>query len=124
MIGTLRTVVLDAPDVRRLAAFYTALGGWTEQYADDDWITIQTGDGWRIAAQLSPGHIPPRWPDPAYPQQAHLDVMVDDLDAAEPQVLALGARRLASEGGRVYADPAGHPFCLIPRPSWAEPIDA
>ena len=42
MIGTLRTVVLDAPDVRRLAAFYTALGGWTEQDADDEWI-----DRWR-----------------------------------------------------------------------------
>ena len=33
MIGTLRSVVLDAPDVRRLASFYTALGGWTERYA-------------------------------------------------------------------------------------------
>ena len=57
MIGTLRTVVLDAPDARRLAAFYVALGGWTEQYADDDWITLETGDGWRIAAQLSPDHL-------------------------------------------------------------------
>jgi len=54
MIGMLRTVVLDAPDARRLAAFYTALGGWTEQYADDEWVTMQTGDGWRIAAQRSP----------------------------------------------------------------------
>ena len=52
MIGTLRTVVLDAPDARRLAAFYTALGGWTEQYADDDWITLETGDGWRIVLPL------------------------------------------------------------------------
>ncbi len=57
MIGTLRTVVLDAPDARRLAAFYAALGGWTEQYADDDWITMETGDGWRIAAQRSPDHV-------------------------------------------------------------------
>ena len=64
MIGTLRTVVLDAPDVRRLAAFYTALGGWTGQDADDDWITMETGDGWRLAAQHSPGLVPPRWPDP------------------------------------------------------------
>ncbi len=65
MIGTLRAVVLDAPDVRRLAAFYTALGGWTEQDADDDRITMEDGDGWRIAAQRSPDHLPPRWPDPA-----------------------------------------------------------
>ena len=46
MIGTLRAVALDAPDARRLAAFYTALGGWTEQYdGDDDWITVETGAG-------------------------------------------------------------------------------
>jgi hypothetical protein len=48
--------------------------------------------------------------------------MVDDVVAAEPQVLALGARRLAG-GDHVYADPAGHPFCLIPRPGWAPPIN-
>src|SRR6476661_1967178 len=97
MIGMLRTVVLDAPDARRLAAFYTALGGWTEQYADDEWITMQTGDGWRIATQRSPGYVPPRWPDPAYPQQAHLDLRVPDLDAGS-------------------ANPAGQPFdlCLFP----------
>ena len=79
MIGTLRAVVLDAPDARRLAAFYTALGGWTEQYADDEWIAMDTGDGWRIAVQYSPGHMPPRWPDPAYPQQAHLGGMWSGL---------------------------------------------
>ena len=114
MIGALRAVVLDAPDAGRLAAFYTALGGWTGQYADDEWIAMETGDGWRIAAQLSPGHVPPRWPDPAYPQQFHLDVTVDDVDAAEAAVLKLGATSLSSGGvnWRVYADPAGKPFCL------------
>ncbi len=91
MIGTLRAVALDTPDVRRLAAFYTALGGWTEQDADDDWITMVTGDGWRIAAQLSPDHVPPRWPDPAYPQQAHLDLRVPDLDAGSAKAVELGA---------------------------------
>ena len=35
MIGTLRTVALDAPDARKLAGFYAALGGWTEAYADE-----------------------------------------------------------------------------------------
>ena len=49
--------------------------------------------------------------------------MAGDVAAAEPRLLALGARRLAGEetGHRVYADPAGHPFCLIPRPGWAPP---
>jgi Glyoxalase-like domain len=48
--------------------------------------------------------------------------MVDDLAAAAPQVLALGAKRLPA-GEHVYADPAGHPFCLIPRPKWAPPVN-
>ena len=49
------------------------------------------------------------------PQQMHFDVRVDDLDEAEPKVLALGARRLEGGGDayRVFADPAGHPFCLV-----------
>ena len=55
------------------------------------------------------------------PQQLHLDVMVDDVEAARPLVEALGARLLE---GSVYADPAGHPFCLIPRPGWAPPIQS
>src|SRR6202035_1917717 len=117
MIGTLRTVVLDAPDTRRLAAFYTALGGWTELYADDDWITMATGDGWRIAVQRSPGHVPPRWPDPAYPQQAHLDLRVPDLEAGAARAAELGAELLRrNETWYTLADPAGHPFdlCLYP----------
>ena len=53
-----------------------------------------------------------------------MDVMVDDRSAAHEQVLALGARRLTPDGaqGDVYADPAGHPFCLIDVPSWAPPV--
>jgi len=57
----------------------------------------------------------PRWPDPAYPQQFHLDVTVDEIEAAEQGTLALGATRLYGEGEnwRVYADLAGKPFCLL-----------
>jgi hypothetical protein len=58
----------------------------------------------------------PQWPDPAHPQQEHLDIRVDDVDAAEQAVLALGATRLPNEhenGFRVFTDPAGHPFCLV-----------
>jgi len=60
--------------------------------------------------------VPPRWPDPEHPQQLHLDIRVDDVDAAEQAVLALGARRLQAEresGFRVFSDPVGHPFCLV-----------
>jgi hypothetical protein len=117
MIGTLRAVVLDAPDPRRLAAFYLALGGWSELYAEDDWIAMSTGDGWRIAVQQSPGHVAPRWPDPAYPQQAHLDLRVPELSGGAAAAVALGATILReNESWYTLADPAGHPFdlCLFP----------
>lgn len=48
--------------------------------------------------------------------------MVEDVAAAGPRVLALGAVKL--DGADVYADPAGHPFCLIRRPHWAPPVSA
>src|SRR4051794_30384404 len=67
MIGKLKTVVFDAPDITALSAFYTALAGWTQRYADDEWVTLTTDDGWRIGLQHAPDHIPPRWPDPQHP---------------------------------------------------------
>lgn len=126
MIGRLHHVVVDCPDPPALAAFYSELLGLPVTWQEADFAVVarnETSSG--VAFQLAPGHQPPRWPDPRWPQQFHLDVMVDDVDAAEPKVLALGAQRLPGGGSfRVYADPAGHPFYLIPRPAWAPPIGA
>ncbi len=122
MIGRMHHVVLDCPDPARLAAFYSQLLGLPITYRSDDWVVVarnHTSSG--LAFQLAPDHQPPHWGDPSRPQQFHLDVMVDDVAAATPQVLALGAR-LLSQPAHVFADPAGHPFCLVPRPSWADPI--
>src|SRR6188472_4808534 len=63
MIGKLKTVVLDAADLTGLADFYVALAGWTRTDVEEDWITLGTPDGWRVAVQLAPDHVPPRWPD-------------------------------------------------------------
>jgi catechol-2,3-dioxygenase len=113
MIGTLRTVVLDARDIAALSAFYIELAGWTQAHADDEWITLTTDDGWRIGIQYAPDHTPPRWPDPAHPQQAHLDLRVPALDAATERAIGLGATLLRrSETWHTLADPAGHPFDL------------
>ncbi|HEX5539961.1 MAG TPA: VOC family protein [Micromonospora sp.] len=113
MIGTLRAVVLDARDIVGLASFYQELAGWTQSYADDEWIAMTTDDGWRVAAQLAPDHVAPRWPDPAHPQQAHLDLRVPDLAAATARAQELGATLLRrNERWHTLADPAGHPFDL------------
>ncbi|WP_164520419.1 VOC family protein [Specibacter cremeus] len=125
MIGRMHHVVIDCPDPLALARFYSELLGRPVTYRSADWVVVASDErSSGLAFQLAPDHVPPRWPDPAYPQQVHLDVMVDDVDAAEPCVLALGATRLSADDARsrVFADPAGHPFCLIPRPSWADPV--
>ena len=113
MVGELKTVVIDAADIAGLSAFYSGLARWTQRYADDEWITMTTDDGWRIGLQHAPDHVPPRWPDPAYPQQAHLDLRVPDLAAGTERAVALGATLLReNETWHTLADPAGHPFDL------------
>ncbi len=117
MIGRVHAVVLDCPDAEALLRFYQAVTGWQrEQSANGEWLTLRGANGMRLAFQEVSQYRPPRWPDPGHPQQLHLDIMVDDLDVAEPQVLRLGATLLEGSdkpiGWRVYADPAGHPFCL------------
>jgi catechol 2,3-dioxygenase-like lactoylglutathione lyase family enzyme len=124
MIGRLHHLVIDCPDPLALATFYAELLGQPITYRSDDFVVVSADDTTSgLAFQLAPDHQPPTWPDPARPQQMHLDVMVEDVAAAGPRVLTLGATRLgAGAGAGVYADPAGHPFCLIPRPKWAPPI--
>ena len=121
MIGRLHHVVLDCREPAELAAFYSELLGQPITYQSDDWVVVASNDAASgLAFQLAPDHQRPTWPGPDVPQQYHLDVMVEDVAAAGPRVLALGAAKL--DGDDVYADPAGHPFCLIKRPHWAPPI--
>lgn len=110
-------VVLDAADLDAASSFWARLLGGTVE-AEDDWHTISVDGEPRMAIQLAPDHVPPDWPDGA-PQQIHLDLFVDDIVAAHEGALGAGARLLkaaddpgAEHGFQVYADPAGHPFCL------------
>ncbi len=132
MIGRLDNLILEARDPYALAHFYSGLLGLPITRVDGDppacWVDIGNERANRMSFQYAPGHQPPRWPDPASSMQFHLDIEVDDIEEAEPKVLALGATRLpwdsaeeetrglrepGNGGFRVYADPAGHPFCLI-----------
>ncbi len=120
MIGRVHHVVIDCSDPMALAGFYSELLGLPITYTSDDWVVVAANDKTSgIAFQLVLNHQPPDWPDPKVPQQFHLDIMVDDIADAAPKVLRLGASRLQ---GDVFADPAGHPFCLVRRPEWAPPI--
>ena len=117
MIARFSLVALDCPDHAALAEFYAAITGWEVGPIGEEWTELVADGGATIAFQRVDGYRPPEWPGTEHPQQAHLDFDVDDLDAGEAQVLAIGARKTGAQPGgdswRVYLDPVGHPFCLV-----------
>jgi hypothetical protein len=126
-VGWIREIVFDCPDPSRLARFWASLVGGEPVEWYEGWVTLEPPpQGQRLSFQAVPNFRKPTWPDPGG-QQMHVDLLVADLDAAHERVLAFGARFLAAHtsprpgpGGeeiqwRVYADPVGHPFCLVVR---------
>jgi catechol 2,3-dioxygenase-like lactoylglutathione lyase family enzyme len=117
VIGSLEKTVIDCPDPRSLAQFYCQVLGMRVNEDTGGWVVIGSAPGLRqLAFQRVTDWVPPRWPDPAYPQQLHLDIRVSDADRAEQELLALGATRVprcGEMGYRVFTDPAGHPFCIV-----------
>jgi catechol 2,3-dioxygenase-like lactoylglutathione lyase family enzyme len=108
-------IALNCPDAAELAAFYAEITGGRVIYTDPVWAIVD-GAGGPLSFQTIPDHAPPTWPDPTVPNQTHLDFYVDDLAATEARVLAAGATKYAHQPNAnhclVFADPAGHPFCL------------
>jgi hypothetical protein len=131
----IRQTVLDTTDPRRLAEFYRQLFGLRYRPGDElpgpgqpdqkgqDWLVLRTPAGAPALAFQKVGELPEvTWPGGPVPQQLHLDTTVPtaaDLDIAHERALALGARLLMDRSAdpeeplRVYADPAGHPFCIF-----------
>jgi catechol-2,3-dioxygenase len=128
-VPTLRQVVLDATDVRGLAEFYRQLLGLEYRPGDevpspdDDWLVLRAPSGARQLAFQRVGELPETtWPSSAVPQQMHLDLTVssfEELEAQHERALELGARLRFDRSDdpheplRVYADPAGHLFCIF-----------
>ena len=122
-MNPIRTVVVfDAADLDAESAFWA---GMLDGHVFEDeafHCVIDAGGQWRIGVQLAPQHVAPDWPNGA-PQQVHVDLHVDDPAQAHEQAMTLGARLLhaddleSDEGHQVYADPAGHPFCI----GWGQP---
>lgn len=129
---TLAQTVLDTPDVRGLAEFYRQLLDLRYRPGDEppddgspdevDWLVLHNPGGGQLAFQLVRDLPEAIWPDGPIPQQLHLDLTVPDVDAlwaADEHARSLGARLLYDRSAdeeeplRVYADPAGHPFCIF-----------
>ena len=115
--ATVATVVLDCNHPASLAEFWgTLLDLPVVDKTEEWWQLAPLPGGVSIAFQRVEKHRPP---SASRPQQLHLDVQVDDITAAEELVLGLGAEVRSDlhpgDGSpwRVYADPAGHPFCLV-----------
>lgn len=131
----LRQVVLDSTDARGLAEFYRQLLGLRYRPGDEppaagrpdpagqDWLVLQDPAGRpRVAFQQVADLAEATWPDGPRPAQLHLDLTVPtaaDLERQHGRALSLGARLLHDRSGdpeeplRVYADLAGHPFCIF-----------
>lgn len=131
----IRQVVLDTTDARALAEFYRALFGLEYRSGDEppavgepdprgrDWLVLRArGSDVPLALQQVAELPSATWPEGPVPQQLHLDTTVadaDELDVQHERALALGARLLLDRSDdpeeplRVYADPAGHPFCIF-----------
>ena len=130
----IRQIVLDTTDARRLAEFYRQLLGLSYRSGDEppvdgpdirgaDWLCLRNPDGSpALAFQQVETQVPSSWPSARIPQQLHLDLTVasrDEFEAAHSRAQSLGARLLLDRSDdpqerlRVYADPAGHPFCIF-----------
>ena len=112
-----QVVVFDAADLTAESSFWAGLLGGTVD-AEDDWHMVVVDGRARVGVQLAPDHVRPEWPH-GTPQQIHLDLWVDDIETAHEEVMSLGAELLQvaedsdePDSFQVYADPAGHPFCL------------
>ena len=119
-VGSVSGIVLECRDPMELARSYGAITGWPLVFTDADFVAIGEGPeaAFHLSFQRAPAHEPPTWPDPRSSMQSHLHIKVRDLDAAARRVLELGGTSFstqpASTRHRVVADPAGHPFCLVP----------
>src|ERR1700753_1434389 len=116
---SLTAVVLDAPDAQALSGFYRQLLGWKVAADEPGWVKLEPpAGGTGLSSQTEPLYRPPTWPSDPDQQQmmTHLDIHVDDLEAAGALALAEGATLAEfqpQEHVRVYLDPVGHPFCFF-----------
>jgi catechol 2,3-dioxygenase-like lactoylglutathione lyase family enzyme len=115
----IQTVCIDCADAHVMAEFYAQLLGWDVTISRPNWVLMQDPAGCTgLSFQAEESYHPPVWPEEtgAQDKMLHLDIKVDDLEAAVEHAVAAGARladHQPQERVRVMLDPAGHPFCLF-----------
>lgn len=119
--ASLAMVTIDCADPGPVSAFYAEFLGLEVAYSDGDYAMLKGASGPALGFGRVEDHRPPAWPNPNGSKQFHLDLAVEDIDAAEALALELGATRADPQPGetwRVLIDPAGHPFCLTSAANW------
>jgi catechol 2,3-dioxygenase-like lactoylglutathione lyase family enzyme len=115
----LQTVCIDCADADAMADFYGRLLGWEVTRREPGWVLMRDpAGGTGLSFQAEKGYRAPVWPEGPGTQDKmlHLDIKVDDLDAAVAHAIASGARLAEYQPQprvRVMLDPADHPFCLF-----------
>ena len=124
--------VLDTPRPRELAEFYRELLGLRYRPGDEppvdapddaDWLVLTDGSGARkLAFQQVEELTPTTWPRHEVPMQLHVDYTVTstgELHRQRARAEQLGARVVLDRSDDpdeplfVFADLAGHPFCIF-----------
>ncbi|TDO58250.1 glyoxalase/bleomycin resistance protein/dioxygenase superfamily protein [Kribbella sp. VKM Ac-2571] len=109
-------VTFDCSDPAELARFYSDALELPIAYSSDDFVLLGQEGSAGLGFNRLAGYRRPTWPDPSQEKHAHLELGVDDLDAAQARLLALGAVEPAAQPApdrwRVLLDPAGHQFCI------------
>jgi len=111
----LGAIAVDCPDPGVLGDFYREVLGAKVVRSEPD-LAVLSAPGILLTFERIENHVPPTWPGGQIPKQLHLDLAVDDLDAEEARIMALGATKAdvqpAPDKWRVLIDPVGHPFCI------------
>lgn len=121
-VGRLTQLVFECGDPKREAAFWQKILDLPPATGDDDWLTLVWAPVGRFSFHRVPDYVPPQWPGSSGEQQVHLDLLTADLSEACATVEAAGGEALTDvldrgpKAWRIYADPAGHPFCLVTAP--------
>ncbi|MFD9909524.1 VOC family protein [Streptomyces sp. NPDC059063] len=109
-------VTFDCPDPAELAVFYGEILGLPVVFSSDHFVLLGQEGAAGLGFNRLTDYRPPTWPTPTQEKQAHIELGVDDLDAAQARLLALGAVKPDFQPDptrwRVLLDPAGHPFCI------------
>jgi hypothetical protein len=121
-VGKLTQLVLECDDAELLARFWQEVLELPEADGDADWRTLRWEPVGRLSFHRVADYRAPAWPGEHGEHQAHFDLLVDDLSVACLTVEQAGATALTDvmdpgpSAWRIYADPAGHPFCLVSVP--------